>query len=193
MNLRPGSQESRLAAVTLPVVVLVLVVSVVTLFLTSRLRAVDDSIDVINFQYDKYLALSANRDRLESLLTQVKRWPPMDAYYLSGESPALAAAELEQHLKRVVAARDGQIVSTQVLTQTHQDGLDGVVIQVRLRSGLPGLVRIMHSLETGRPSFFIENLTVTARTVNALKAREGTEKELDVRFDLTGYLAGESP
>jgi hypothetical protein len=51
----------------------------------------------------------------------------------------------------------------------------------------------MHSLETGRPSFFIDNLTVTARTVNARKAREGTEKELDVRFDLTGYLAGESP
>jgi len=194
MNMRLGSLESRIAALLLPVAILVLSIGSVTWLLASQFRAVDNTIEDMGFQYGKYQQLSANRGRLESLLTQVRRLPPMDAYYLAEKIPALAAAELEQQLKRVVAARDGQIISTQVLAQTQEDGLESVVIQVRLRCGLPDLVRIMYSLETGRPSFFIDNLTVTARTANARKTRDSVmERELDVRFDLTGYLAGGSP
>ena len=194
MNMRLGSLESRIAALLLPVAILVLIIGSVTWLLASQFRAVDNTIEDMGFQYGKYQQLSANRRRLESLLAQVRRLPPMDAYYLAEQTPALAAAELEQQLKRVVAARDGQIISTQVLAQTQEDGLESVVIQVRLRCGLPDLVRIMYSLETGRPSFFIDNLTVTARTANARKTRDSVmERELDVRFDLTGYLAGGSP
>ena len=193
MNLRPGTIESRWAAVLLPVAALGLVVSLVISSLTSQLGAIDDSIEDMRFQFEKYQALSANRERLESLLAQVKRWPAMDGYYLSGATPALAAAQMEQHLKRIVAAQDGQIISTQVVTETQQDGPQSVVIQVRLRSELPGLVRMMHSLEAGQPSFFIGNLTVAARTVNTRQAREtAMQKELDVHFDLTGYLTGDS-
>jgi general secretion pathway protein M len=194
VTLRPGTRESRWAAGLLSVAVLALVIGVVTWTLTSQLSAVNDSIDDMQFQLEKYQALSANRERLESLLAQMERGSAVDNYYLSGATPALAAADMEQHLKRVVAAQDRQIISTQVMAEKQQDGPQGVLVQVHLRSGLPGLVRIMHSLESGQPSLYIDNLTVSARTVNSRQARQNPQqKELDVRFDLTGYLAGDSP
>jgi general secretion pathway protein M len=194
MNLHPGSRESRALAIALPITLIAVLTLVIGFGLNARFSAVNDSMADMRFQKEKYLTLSNNRGRIETMLTQVKRWPSMDGYYLSGATTAVAAAELEQQLKKVVAARKGTIVSTQVLTRAEENGLQNVVIQVRLRASLPGLLQILHNLETGKPSLFVNNLSVAARTVSARNnTASSMARELDVRFDLTGYLKGVAP
>ncbi|MEA2078716.1 MAG: type II secretion system protein N [Pseudomonadota bacterium] len=53
---------------------------------------------------------------------QLKGWQTSGAQYLKSNSPALAAAELQRLVKRIVVAKNAQVVSTQILT-TRQDGI----------------------------------------------------------------------
>ena len=58
-------------------------------------------------------------------------------------------------------------------------------VQVRLNCGNPELVSVLHSLESGSPRLFVDNL-------NILPLRYGTPGGsgggLDVSFDLYGFL-----
>ena len=59
-------------------------------------------------------------------------------------------------------------------------------VQVRLRCGNPELAAVLHSLETGTPRLFVDNLNILSQrhTVAAGAASGG----VDVSFDLSGYV-----
>src|SRR3546814_13644521 len=76
------------------------------------------------------------------------------------------------------------------LTEARQQRFPRVAVQVRLRCGNPELATVLHSLESGSPRLFIDNLNVL--TLGNFRSRRGMETQggggLDARFDLYGYL-----
>ena len=47
---------------------------------------------------------------------------------------------------------------------------------------------ILHGLESGKPMLFIDNLVVSARPVRAKTVGEPPNVELDLQFELNGYI-----
>src|SRR3546814_13417937 len=76
------------------------------------------------------------------------------------------------------------------LTEARQQRFPRVAVQVRLRCGNPELATVLHSLESGSPRLFIDNLNVL--TLGNFRSRRGMETQggggLDASFDLYGYL-----
>lgn len=128
-------------------------------------------------------------------LAEVRRRQSATPGFLPEGNAELATAGLIQRLERVVAEaspgnRSCAITNRSPLTgQTPRERFSRVVVQVRLRCGNPELAQVLHSLESGSPRLFVDNLNVLAqRMYFAPGVRNPGEGGLDVSFDLYGYL-----
>ena len=114
--------------------------------------------------------------------------------FLPEASAELATAGLVQRLETAVLEaspgnRSCAISNRSPMPQTARERFDRVVVQVRLRCGTPELAAVLHSLESGTPRLFIDNLNVLAQNYTYLaNAAGGNSAGLDVSFDLYGYL-----
>jgi len=114
--------------------------------------------------------------------------------FLVEASAESATAGLVQRLENaVVAASPGNrscaITNRTPLTETSEDRFRRIVVQVRLRCGSPELSAVLHSLESGSPRLFIEDLNLLASRNFYLAGQGGPQQGgLDISFNLYGYL-----
>jgi general secretion pathway protein M len=129
------------------------------------------------------------RQRLQQVQAQAARVPG----FMTERSPELATAALVQRLETaVVEASPGNrscaITNRSPMTEPRQQRFPRAVVQVRLRCGNPELAAVLHSLESGSPRLFVDNLNVLAQRYFFSAAQGGQGAGLDVSFDLYGYL-----
>lgn len=128
--------------------------------------------------------------RLQEALAMTSRSPG----FLPEASAELATSGLVQRLERVVAEaspgnRSCAISNQSPLTETSEDRFRRIVVQVRLRCGSPELLAVLHTLESGSPRLFVDNLNVLAQRNFFLPGQAGAQQGgLDISFDLYGYL-----
>ncbi len=114
--------------------------------------------------------------------------------FLPEASVELATAGLVQRLETVVLQaspgnRSCAITNRSPMPQATRERFERVVVQVRLRCGTPELAAVLHSLESGAPRLFIDNLNVLAQHYSYLANASGANNAgLEVSFDLYGYL-----
>ena len=130
------------------------------------------------------------RQRLEAVRAQSANVPG----FMPQRSPELATSALVQRLETAVLEaspgnRSCAIINRSPLTEARQQRFPRVAVQVRMRCGNPELAAVLHSLESGSPRLFVDNLNVL--TLGNFRSR-GFEARgsggLDVSFDLYGYL-----
>ncbi|HZW18138.1 MAG TPA: type II secretion system protein GspM [Luteimonas sp.] len=114
--------------------------------------------------------------------------------FMPQRSPELATSALVQRLETAVLEaspgnRSCAIINRSPLTEARQPRFPRVAVQVRMRCGNPELAAVLHSLESGSPRLFVDNLNIL--TLGNFRSR-GMRMEggggLDVSFDLYGYL-----
>jgi len=139
-------------------------------------------------QIVRYRQLAESQESLEQELALLKRRSPAAAYYVAGETPALASARMQQYLKQIVERNGGELTSTQILTRDDGDESNSTSLKVRLTADLNASWQILYALESGRPMLFLDNLVISARPVRGRAAKGAPEISLDLNFDMTGYL-----
>lgn len=131
------------------------------------------------------------RQRLQVVRAQAARTPG----FMPEASPELATAALVQRLETAVAEaspgnRSCAITNRSPMTEPRQQRFPRAVVQVRLRCGSPELSAVLHSLESGSPRLFVDNLNVLVQRYFFAAAQGGQAGQgagLDVSFDLYGY------
>ena len=114
--------------------------------------------------------------------------------FLPESTAELATAGLVQRLQTVVVQaspgnRSCAITNRSPMPQATRERFERVVVQVRLRCGTPELAAVLHSLESGTPRLFVDNLNVLAQHYSYLaNTAGGNGAGLEVSFDLYGYL-----
>lgn len=136
-------------------------------------------------------------------LAQVRQQLSGRPGFLPEASAELATVGLVQRLETAVAQaspgnRSCAITNRSPITEPSRERYARVVVQVRLRCGTPELAAVLHSLESGTPRLFVDNLNVLAqRHFFGAGGEASGEGGLDVSFDLYGYLrpgvAGAAP
>lgn len=135
-------------------------------------------------------------DAVAQRLRQAQALEARAPSFLREDSAELATAGLVQRLETVVAqASPGNrscAISNRTPTTTRQgqERFDRVVVHVRIRCGNTELASVLHALEGGTPSLFIDNLSIIAQGFFNLPGRSASQRDggLDVEFDLYGYL-----
>ena len=178
-----------LRSLTILLVVIVVVLAGILTPWWMKMRFYSEHIETMSNQIVRFESMLARHPQLEAQLGQMRQQLATSDYFLEAANPALAAADLQQRVRRVIESNGGQLVSTQNLTSPADDELIEVIIRVRMTGGIESLGRALYELEGGSPLLLVDNLGVRSNKRYLGRGQNRVvEFHQDVNFDLIGFL-----
>ena len=136
----------------------------------------------------RHLQIAAQRARLETELEELRRAQSSTGRFLEGGGIELVAAEAQNKVKNLIDANGATLQSTQILPAQEKDNFRKLTIRVTMSADTEALQRIFHALETANPYLFLDNIDIRSRRRRARRGRSVSQGELQIRFDLYGYM-----
>jgi general secretion pathway protein M len=112
--------------------------------------------------------------------------------YIRADTEPLAAAAVQEHLKRAVGLHGGELRSVQSLPSLPEENLTRIGLRVVMTGVLGPMIHVLHELETGEPYLFVDNLQIKSTKRRRRRTQEQTVGRLSIRFDVYGYLPPEA-
>jgi general secretion pathway protein M len=156
------------------------------------LATLDAQLQDVREQQQRYAGLLAQRPQLQQQLEQARQDPASRSSLLPGDDPSAVAAQLMQRSAELVRAHAEQgpgcelaqrmpITPEQDTAQPYRQ----VKVSLTLDCAAEPLARLLHAIEYGQPSLFIDSLSVR-RASNAPPT--GGPGRLQVHLLVRGYL-----
>lgn len=136
----------------------------------------------------RHLQIAAQRARLETELEELRRAQSSTGRFLEGGGIELVAAEAQNKVKNLIDANGATLKSTQILPAQEKDNFRKLTIRVTMSADTEALQKIFHALETANPYLFLDNIDIRSRRRRARRGRSVSQGELQIRFDLYGYM-----
>jgi general secretion pathway protein M len=151
--------------------------------------AIADAQGALPRMADAQESLTARRQMLADLQRRQRAAEGL----LQGDSETLIAAQLQNRIKTLVGAAQGEVTSMQVLQTRNDGGFRKIAVRGQVLVGLPGLQKIFYELEAGVPYLFLDNVEIRVQQ-SPSRARDEPKRDPvhDVRFDLYGFARGMS-
>jgi general secretion pathway protein M len=185
---RLSLRQRRLLALAILVLALGAVFSVTVLPVLLANRHYQETIAGLESRLQQLQRAAAIGETLQPQYEQLKRWQTTDAQYLKSSSTALAAAELQRLVKRIVVEKNAQVMSTQILTTRQEEGFDRVSLKVRLRGELENIVQAFYVIESAEPFIFLDNVSVRASRGRRVRGHTAPLQTLDIDMELISYM-----
>ena len=183
--------ENCMRSLAILLLLLIVIFSIVLLPWWQKMEFYADQIETLASQITKFESMQARKPGLEKQLQTIRQHLNRNNYFLTADTPALAAADLQQRVKLAVETNGGQLVSTQNMTNPKDEKLVEVIIRVRMNGGGDVLAKVLHNLESGKPLLLVDNLTVRSNKRYKGRGRDRVvEFHQDTNFDLIGFLRG---
>ena len=189
MTAEQGQRIVALALLLLPFLLLYL--SLVDPYL-QLLAEKKERIADLNFQLERLHRTAAQERHWIKLLKSLEKSQSRNQHYLSGTTPALASAELQEQLKEIISHAGGEITSTQELTTKPEESFTKVSVRIRFSADTPALLEILHGIEANQPLLLIESLNIRPRRGRRRSSRTRTMLSVDrlnVDMQVAGYMA----
>jgi general secretion pathway protein M len=151
-----------------------------------------DRIEARAHELMTYQRLAAGQAKFEQQLSALNQRSVATDYQVQGDTPALASANMQKHLKNIVTRNRAEVISTQIVTPDDGEVGNRVSLKVHLRADIKAAMAILHALESGRPMLFVDDLAISARPVRGRTADDPPTIQLDLQFEIDGYTASQS-
>jgi len=155
--------------------------------LSSRMMF-QERYEEIQFQFSKLGDPENKSHQLKNELKKLGSQETDKTGFLENKPEALAAADLQKHIKSLIESNAGEMISTQVVQHKDIDTFPQVTIKVHLRGNIEALRNILYRLNTDLPVLLIDNFLVQARQGSGRGRAQRGADQLEVRFDLTGFM-----
>jgi len=185
--LRASKKTSRGLALLLLGSMLLLVCIAIVMPYVALYRSGIERITALHDRLAHYRALADMRDSITEQLAAQAGDQETAANFVSNDTPALALADLQQHIKLAVGESGAQLLSTQALPIDEESDLLTATVRVGLRGDIESVQKLLYWLEARQPIVHIDNVAIRALASSQSAIARGGE-QLDMRFDLTGYL-----
>ncbi len=154
------------------------------------LTAVGDmsnEISVLEDKLERYRSVGAMRGELQKQVQALKSDSQVNARFLQQKTPALAAADLQRHLKLKVSETGAQLMSTQSLGNSQFGEFVAISVKAVMRGSSEDLHALFKQLEGQQPLLRIEKLSIQRTRTYSTVSSANAEK-LIITFTITGYL-----
>lgn len=195
MKLILSRTQSRLAALAVLLLAIVLVVVSVALPTLRLHRHYDDAIDSLSDRLSRYQRIAAMRPAIEQIAREVEK-RDAQKYYWRGNTPALVAADMQGVVTRIVGDNDGKIVSSQPLP-VKDDGKSSAPpttsLSIQMVASIVPLQLILHAIESHEPYLYVDQLSVRSNQGRTYKPIPGSQPEFTIQFTVRGYSMPGAP
>lgn len=142
----------------------------------------------------RYRRVARGREDLEKALARARRARAASGRFLEGSSTEIVAADLQNDVKKIIAASGGSLKSTQLLPHEDEKEWRRVIIRVNMSAGVGATTQIFHAIESANPYLFLGNVQIRAPRVSTRKrvATRAAQGVLQVRYDVHGYMRAQN-
>lgn len=188
-NLDATKQRQLALAILAGIVLFVLAVTALPIWRANaeRQAALDDAEE----RLQRYEQIAARDRELLPQYEALLRAQKSAGNTLRSDTVAVAGAELQRRVKDITAQNSAQIVSTQILPASNEQGFVRIALRVRLRGALPSMLQSVYDLETDEVHMFVDNISLRSN-VAGLRQRQGQAMLMEAEFDLVAYMPEES-
>ena len=189
--LRRASPLSRTLAVALLGAVLLAGYGLVVAPVIAAYREVGLAIEQSQLLLERYRGLARQTPELSARLAELEERAAKAGGYLKGPSDALAAAELQDQVRTIIERAGGNMRSTQILPANAVDSsvpFRRAGLRIQLGIDIEGLQKVLYEVEAGQPYLFVDQLTVRRQRMRRRSREPEQEPELDISFEVYGYL-----
>lgn len=182
-------RERRLSALLLLIVIIGLAWAGIIRPVLSKMSDYEEAIITNRDLLERYQRIAAGQLYFEEQLKVLERDSMVHTAYLSGNSEAIVAAQLQSRAKSIVERSGGRFNSVQILPSEMESGFRKITIRVKATADMPALSKILFHIESGHPLLFLKNVDITARSASRRNANAPIEDvQLGIVFDVYGYL-----
>lgn len=128
--------------------------------LVAKFDADQDRVAQLQEQLQRYNSQISNRPDLMAQTAELKSTILASGVFSLQKSVPLVLAELQQKIKTLVTAANGELISTQNLPQTPMDGLIKLGIGASFSGKINELKQILYAFETAKPYMLLENIKI---------------------------------
>lgn len=144
-------------------------------------------------------ALEENRTRLErfrriastrpEVSRQIEAMRTKDSrkFFLRSGAAALSAAEAQEAVRAIVESNGGRLITMQAPSSREEGRYRQVTVNVQLIANIFALRKILNAIETNTPFLFVDNLMVRSQLQANFRPTPGTEPEMFVTLDVSGF------
>ena len=185
---RLSPPQSRLLAIALLLLCTGVVVQLVALPAWHMYRNDRQAVEQQRDQIERFKRIAKRAPEIEQRLQELEEHRKRDQSVLTAESTILAAAALQERVKAIVEQSGGRLTSTQVPPAVAEGAYNKVTVKVRMSVTTPALQSILYELESGVPYLVVDNVAVLSRRARRRRGTQSQRQDLDVRFDLSGFM-----
>jgi general secretion pathway protein M len=147
----------------------------------SRQAALDDAHE----RLQRYQQIAGRDNELLPQYEAMLRKQRSAGNHLRSETSALAGAELQRIAKTITSANQAQILSTQLMPVSEEQGFLRVALKVRLRGNLAAILQSLYDFETGDVYMFVDNVALRDNMIGRSQPRV---RPMDAEFELVAYM-----
>ena len=137
----------------------------------------------------KYKALVSTSKDIDLGLRTLHTAQQNEDRLLKGASTQLVGAMLQNRLKEIIDVNKGSLTSIQLLPARDEEGFKRIPLAVTLTSSVESLQKIVYMIEDESPYLFIENLELQSNRGMMEVSEEQGSPDLQVHFEVFGYMA----
>ena len=147
----------------------------------SRQAALDDAHE----RLQRYQRIAARDHELLPQYEALLRKQRSAGNHLRSETSAVAGAELQRLVKTITGRNQAQILSTQLLPVSEEQGFLRVALKVRLRGELTAVLQSLYDIETDDVFMFLDNVALRDNLIGRTQARV---RPMEAEFELVAYM-----
>ena len=147
----------------------------------SRQATLDDA----NERLHRYQQISARDLELLPQYQAMLRKQRSAGNHLRSETSAVAGAELQRLVKTITGNNQAQILSTQLLPVSAEQGFLRVALKVTLRGDLEAILQSLYDIETNDVHMFIDDVQLRDNMIGRSRPQI---RAMDAAFELVAYM-----
>ena len=150
-----------------------------------------ERIEDLQFQLSKFASSNQEIELLKNEINHLKIQSPSKNGFLEDKAPAIVAADLQKQIKALVETSGGNLVSTHALSQAKDELFPKITVKVHMRTDINALREVFYQIAINKLSLFTENILIQKSRTSS-RNRQQTDSQLEVRFDVSGYMNSSS-
>jgi len=182
------THKHAIASLSILITVLVLFYAIIIHPAISSRMQFRERYEELQFQLNKLDDSESRYQQLQKDLEQLGSQETDQTGFLENKPEALAAADLQKHIKVLIESSAGDLISTQVVQQKELDIFPHIIVKVHLRGTIEALRNILYRLNTDTRILLVNNLFIQKRNSSGERRGQHGGDQLEVRFDVTGFI-----
>jgi general secretion pathway protein M len=182
--------QQRWIAVGLLIAVILIIILVVIAPVVSKGMELHETKNNLVFRLQQYEAILAKKQAVIASIANIKQQHEKQGYFNSQKTDALASAEMQEFIKKVIVDAGGQLSSTQALPVNNKDKFSRITVRVRMTGNSEVLRAVLYKIETSSPLIIIDQIDIRPmRGKRNIKTRQiEPSNELNVNFQAVSFM-----